>query len=87
MLSTKAQSILKLLVLNDKTPITAKAIASMLDMSERSVQTYLKEVSAFCQEKQIPYVSKRGLGIYLELRECDRELLRPFVRGEAGEIR
>lgn len=85
MLSTKAQSILKLLVLNDKTPITAKAIASMLDMSERSVQTYLKEVSAFCQEKQIPYVSKRGLGIYLELRECDRELLRPFVRGEAGK--
>lgn len=85
MLSTKAQSILKLLVLNDKTPITAKAIASMLDMSERSVQTYLKEVSAFCQEKQISYVGKRGMGIYLELRECDRELLRPFVRGDAGK--
>lgn len=75
MLSSKASKIMRVLILNDKVPITIRTLASMLEMSERSIHTYLKEVHDFCQENDITYISKRGLGIYLELNEKSKEFL------------
>ncbi|WP_333649342.1 BglG family transcription antiterminator [Lacrimispora sp.] len=78
MLSDKANRILKILVLNNNEPITVKMLGICLDMSERSVSTYLKEVSDFCEKHHITYVSKRGSGVYLELSEAESCALRNF---------
>lgn len=78
MLSDKAIRILKILVLNNNEPITVKMLGVCLDMSERSVSMYLKEVSDFCEKHHIVYVSKRGCGVYLELSEAEACALRNF---------
>lgn len=78
MLSDKAIRILKILVLNNNEPITVKMLGVCLDMSERSVSMYLKEVSDFCEKHHIVYVSKRGCGVYLELSEAEACVLRNF---------
>ena len=74
-MSDKALRIIKVLIMNKNTPITVKMLAVMLDMSERSVNTYLKEVSEYCSKNQIPFVSKRGLGVYLAAADCENRLL------------
>lgn len=71
MLSDKALRIMKALVLNRNTPITVKMLSVMLDMSERTVNTYLKEVGSFCDRQGINYVGRRGVGVYLELKPVD----------------
>ncbi len=78
MLSDKAIRIFKILVLNNKDPITVKMLGVCLDMSERSVSMYLKEVSDFCSRHHITYVSKRGCGVYLELSEAEACALKNF---------
>ncbi len=78
-MSDKALRILKVLYMNKNTPMTGKMLAVMLDMSERSVNTYLKEVSDFCSKNQIPFVCKRGLGIYLDLNSCDIHLITELI--------
>lgn len=76
MLSDKAIRILKILAINNKEPITVKMLGVCLNMSERSVSMYLKEVSDFCRRNHIAYVSKRGCGVYLELSDEDASSLR-----------
>ncbi|MFT4107015.1 MAG: PTS sugar transporter subunit IIA [Lacrimispora sp.] len=76
MLSDKAIRILKILVINNKEPITVKMLGVCLNMSERSVSMYLKEVGDFCRRHHIVYVSKRGCGVYLELSDADAFVLR-----------
>ncbi len=71
MLSDKALRIMKVLVLNRNTPITVKMLSVMLDMSERTVNTYLKEVGSFCDRQGINYVGRRGVGVYLELEDMN----------------
>lgn len=78
MLSDKAMRILKVLALNNRTMITVKMLGVCLDMSERSVSMYLKEVSEFCQTHQIAYISKRGAGVCLDLPDSDAEILKKF---------
>lgn len=85
MLSPKACSILKLLINNNKTPLTVKTISAMLDMSERSAHTYLKEVNTFCRDNQIICVSKRGVGVYLDLSEAGQELLKNRIQRKGRE--
>lgn len=51
MLSQGAMDILKVLVEENETYITAKKIAQLIHISERSVNTYLKEVVEYCEEK------------------------------------
>ncbi|WP_312432628.1 BglG family transcription antiterminator [Lacrimispora sp.] len=71
MLSDKALRIMKVLVMNRNTPITVKMLSVMLDMSERTANTYLKEVGSFCDKQEINYVGRRGVGVYLELEPED----------------
>ena len=51
MLSEKAQHILQVLLLNQGSFLTVKTLSSMLGMSERTVNTYLKEVAGFCEKE------------------------------------
>ncbi|MDR2025549.1 MAG: BglG family transcription antiterminator [Hungatella sp.] len=82
MLTDKALRIIKVLVLNKETPITVKMLSVMLDMSERTVNTYLKEVGSFCENHGITYVGKRGVGIYLELTSKDMNRLTELLGQE-----
>lgn len=75
MLSMKASKILALLANNDPLPLTIKQIAAALEMSERSVGTYLKEVYAYCREQQLKVVNKPGVGILLKTGNRREELL------------
>lgn len=79
MLSDKAMRILKVLALNNRTMLTVKMLGVCLDMSERSVSMYLKEVSEFCRTHQIAYISKRGAGVCLDLPDSDAEILKNFT--------
>lgn len=75
MLSEKAQRIIHVLLLNQDGFITVKMLSVMLDLSERTVNTYLKEVADFCEKEGITYVSRRGIGIRLELnRKTEQQL-------------
>lgn len=60
--------------MNVKTPVTIKTLSNMLGMSERSINTYLKEVQEYCNQEHIPYVSKRGVGIYLNISKSDKKI-------------
>lgn len=79
MLSDKAMRILKVLALNNGTMVTVKMLGVCLDMSERSVSMYLKEVSEFCQTHQIAYISKRGVGVCLDLPDSDADILKKIT--------
>ncbi len=61
--------------MNAEKPVTIKTLSTMLGMSERSVNTYLKEVKSFCDKEDIPYVSKRGLGVYLNISKSDSKIM------------
>ena len=52
MLSEKAAKILLLLIRHENRTMTAGKIAGALGISERSVNTYLKEVYDFCRESR-----------------------------------
>lgn len=67
MLSEKAAKIMAILVNNDKCPITVRQISAMLEISERSVSTYLKEVYEYCRKKGIEVTNKPGLGILVSV--------------------
>lgn len=47
MLSERGLQIVDKLIENNRTPITSKTLAIYLGVSERSVKTYIKEVSIF----------------------------------------
>lgn len=51
MLSEKAAKILLLLIRHENRTMTAGKIAGALGISERSVNTYLKEVYDFCRKR------------------------------------
>lgn len=85
MLSDKALRIIKVLVLNKDTPVTVKMLSVMLDMSERTVNTYLKEVGSFCENHRITYVGKRGVGVYLEQSGGLKNMKSPFLENPARE--
>ncbi len=73
MLSQKAMRIMKVLIHNRNTPITVKTLSVMLEISERTINTYLKEVGGFCEQFGISYASRRGVGVYLELDSKEME--------------
>lgn len=61
MLSEKAARILLLLIRHGNRTMTAGKIAGALGISERSVNTYLKEVYDFCREENIRVSNKTGV--------------------------
>ena len=74
MLSDKAARILALLIQHKDKTMTAGRIAAVLGISERSVNTYLKEVCEFCREQDIQVSNKTGVGITVSCRGREEEL-------------
>lgn len=66
MLSQGAKDILKVLVEENGIYVTTKKIAQLIHISERSVNTYLKEVGEFCDNNGYCLIRKRGRGICLQ---------------------
>lgn len=62
MLSERGLAIIEKLIENNRKPITARALAISLGVSERSVKTYIKEVSDFCAKKGLVLNRKPGIG-------------------------
>ena len=60
MLSKYASEIIKILVHQDDKFITNAQIAKMLNVSERSVSSYMNEVAQYCEESD-PKTRKRNL--------------------------
>ena len=54
--------IVEKLVENNAKPVTSKVLALGLGVSERSVKTYIKEVSDFCDENGMKLERKPGIG-------------------------
>lgn len=79
MLSKISSEIFKILVHQDSI-ITVKQLAPMLEISERSVSSYMKEVASYCEKRGYRLVRKRGKGIYL-----DEELRKEKIMEELEE--
>ena len=62
MLSKYASEIIKILVHQDDKFITNAQIAKMLNISERSVSSYMNEVAQYCEERNYHLIRKRGKG-------------------------
>ena len=62
MLSERGMQIVEKLVENNAKPVTSKVLALGLGVSERSVKTYIKEVSDFCDENGMKLERKPGIG-------------------------
>lgn len=75
MLSERGLAIIEKLIENNRKPIIARALAISLGVSERSVKTYIKEVSDFCAKKGLVLNRKPGIGF-----EAD------FTDGQIGEL-
>ena len=63
MLSERGLQIVDKLIENNRIPITSKTLAIYLGVSERSVKTYIKEVSDFCNEHSMILERKPGIAI------------------------
>lgn len=62
MLSNRGLQILEKIIEKNKQPVTAKELSLYLGVSERSVKTYIKEVSDFCNKNNMCFESKPGKG-------------------------
>lgn len=69
MLSERGLQIVDKLIENNQKPITSKTLALYLGVSERSVKTYIKEVSDFCKEHNMILERKPGIGFVADFTE------------------
>ena len=80
MLSERSLQILEKLIDNNRTPITSKTLALYLGVSERSVKTYIKEVSDFCKEQGMTLERKPGIGFVADFSENQIEQVSAMKR-------
>ena len=69
MLSERGLQIIEKLIDNNRIPITSKTLALYMGVSERSVKTYIKEVSDFCKEQGMVLERKPGIGFVSDFTE------------------
>lgn len=80
MLSERGQQIIEKLIDNNHKPITSKTLAIYLGVSERSVKTYIKEVSDFCKEQGMILERKPGIGFVADFTESQIEQINRLKR-------
>lgn len=68
-LSERGLAVVEKLIENNHRPITSKALALSLGVSERSVKTYIKEVSDFCAKKAMVLNRTPGIGFVADFTE------------------
>ena len=76
MLSERGMQIVEKLVENNAKPVTSKVLALGLGVSERSVKTYIKEVSDFCDENGMKLERKPGIGFVANF--TDEQIAKTF---------
>lgn len=69
MLSERGLQIIEKLIDNNRTPITSKTLALYMGVSERSVKTYIKEVSDFCEDQGMVLERKPGIGFLADFTD------------------
>lgn len=69
MLSERGLQIIEKLIDNNRIPITSKTLALYMGVSERSVKTYIKEVSDFCKEQGMTLERKPGIGFLADFTD------------------
>ena len=69
MLSERGLQIIEKLIDNNRTPITSKTWALYMGVSERSVKTYIKEVSDFCEDQGMVLERKPGIGFLADFTD------------------
>lgn len=80
MLSERGLQIVEKLIENNRTPITSKTLAMYLGVSERSVKTYINEVSDFCKEQGMNLVRKPGIGFVADFTDEQIERINGLKR-------
>lgn len=80
MLSERGLQIIEKLIDNNRRPITSKTLALYLGVSERSVKTYIKEVSDFCKEQGMNLERKPGIGFVADFTESQIEQINSMKR-------
>lgn len=80
MLSERGLQIIEKLIDNNRIPITSKTLALYMGVSERSVKTYIKEVSDFCNEHGMVLERKPGLGFMADFTEEQIEQINELKR-------
>lgn len=69
MLLERGLQIIEKLIDNNRMPITSKTLALYLGVSERSVKTYINEVSDFCNEHGMSLIRKPGIGFVADFTQ------------------
>ena len=82
MLSERGIQIIEKLIENNRTPITSKTLAFYMGVSERSVKTYMKEVSDFCREHGMILERKPGIGFVADFTDDQIEKVNDFKRDQ-----
>lgn len=82
MLSERGIQIIEKLIENNRTPITSKTLAFYMGVSERSVKTYMKEVSDFCREHGMILERKPGIGFVADFTDEQIEKVNDFKRDQ-----
>lgn len=80
MLSERGLQIVEKLIDNNRIPITSKTLALYLGVSERSVKTYINEVSDFCHEHGMKLIRKPGIGFVADFTEEQIEEINSLKR-------
>lgn len=73
-------------LISKKDPITISEIAKDVSMSGKTVRNYLKELQAELSKKDIVLIKRPNVGVYLDISEDIREMLRGKLLGDDKEI-
>ena len=82
MLSERGLAVIEKLIENNNKAVTAKSLAASIGMSERSVKTYLKEVSDFCEENGIELERKPGKGTLVSFTDEQIAKLQDYLHNK-----
>lgn len=80
MLSERGLQIVEKLIENNHMPVTSKVLALYLGVSERSVKTYINEVSDFCKEHGMSLARKPGIGFVANFTDEQIEAINGLKR-------
>ncbi|MBS7008650.1 BglG family transcription antiterminator [Anaerostipes sp.] len=84
MLSKTASEIMKVLIHQDDEFITYEKIAGLLEISQRSVHSYMKEIAGFCDKRGYQLIRQRGKGVCLHAGIHKKELEETFPRDQVS---
>lgn len=82
MISKHAEDIIRILIHQNERFVTVKKIAEMAEVSERSVNNYMSEVSDYCEKQGCTLIRKRGKGICLRTGKEKKVMEKRFLKNQ-----